>query len=56
MRSPLTFFLAFALTASAVLASNVGRVFPSEKRTYTDAVTGLTVNVLTTDDANDAKP
>ena len=56
MRSPLTFLLTFALTASAVLASNVGRVFPSEKRTYTDAVTGLTVNVLTTDAASDAKP
>ena len=65
MRSPLSLrrllALAFAATVAAFTshaaqATNVGRVFPSEKRTYTDAVTGLTVNVLTTDPATDAKP
>ena len=48
--------LVFSVSASGALASNVGRRFPSEKRTYTDKVSGLTVTVLTTDPANDAKP
>lgn len=37
-------------------SSNVGRRFPSEKRTYNDKTTGLPVVVLTSDPANDAKP
>ncbi len=48
--------LCLASAVSFAHASDVGRRFPSEKRTYTDKVTGLTVNVLTTDPANDAKP
>ncbi len=56
MRSRFILLLAFALVTSAAHASAVGRIFPSEKRTYTDAVTGLTVTVLTTDSASDAKP
>ena len=53
------FFAAAALSLStftATAASNVGRRFPSEKRTITDKVTGLPIVVLTTDAANDAKP
>ena len=48
-------FLAFAgaLTAQA---SNVGKVYPSEKFNYVDPVTHLTVNVLTHGDASDSKP
>ncbi|HYC72582.1 MAG TPA: hypothetical protein VEB66_15335, partial [Opitutaceae bacterium] len=45
--------LAFATVASA---SNVGRRLPSEKTTYTDPVTGVTVTVLTTAASNDSKP
>ncbi len=41
--------------ASALLASNVGRRLPSEKRVYSDPVTGVPVTALTTDPANDAK-
>jgi len=45
-----------ALAATAVYAGNLGRHFPSEKRSYTDPVTQLPVTVLTSDAANDAKP
>jgi oligogalacturonide lyase len=44
------------LAATSAQAAGVGRRFPSEKRTLTDAVTGLTLTALTTDPANDAKP
>ena len=36
-------------------ASDVGRRFPSEKRTIVDAQTGVTFTALTTSPANDAK-
>ncbi|HEX2100586.1 MAG TPA: hypothetical protein VHF69_07990, partial [Candidatus Synoicihabitans sp.] len=36
--------------------SNVGRVFPSERREITDPKTGLPLIVLTSDPSNDAKP
>jgi len=54
-------FLAALLTAttgfSFAHASNVGRHFPSEKKTYTDKVTGLTVTAITSDPAtSEAKP
>jgi oligogalacturonide lyase len=46
-----------ALTAAAhAQASDVGRRFPPEKRSVTDAVTGLPLTFLTTDPANDSKP
>jgi oligogalacturonide lyase len=51
--------LAAVLTASALTAhaSHVGRRFPSEKKTYTDKVTGLTITALTTDPvSSEAKP
>lgn len=44
-----------ALTAGAV-ASNVGKRYPSEKNSYVDPVTGLTVTVLTTDPVGMSKP
>jgi oligogalacturonide lyase len=44
------------LAATGALASDVGRRVPSEKRSLTDEVTGLTFTALTTDPANDAKP
>jgi MFS family permease len=40
----------------AAQASNVGRRFPSEKRTVVDEATGATLEFLTTDPASDAKP
>lgn len=48
--------LALSCTVASLEASNVGRRFPSEKRTLTDKVTGLPITVLTTHEANDAKP
>jgi oligogalacturonide lyase len=48
--------LAALLPVHAAQASGVGRRFPPEKRTLTDAVTGLTLTFLTTDPANDGKP
>src|SRR5688500_3805106 len=44
------------LAATEAEASNVGRRFPSEKRTTQDAVTGARLTFLTTDPANDSKP
>lgn len=41
---------------AAPAPSAVGQRFPSEKKTYVDPVTGLTVQVLTTDAAGMAKP
>jgi oligogalacturonide lyase len=37
-------------------ASDVGKRFPSEKRTFIDKVTGLTITALTTSPANDQLP
>ena len=48
-------FLAMMLFSVSAFASNVGRRFPSEKRSFKDEVTGLTVTALTTDLANDSK-
>ena len=39
-----------------LLASDVGKRFPSEKRTFVDKVTGLTITALTTSSANDQLP
>ncbi len=39
----------------SVFASDIGKRFPSEKRTFKDAQTGLTIAALTTDPANDSK-
>lgn len=44
------------IPALDLAASNVGRRLPSEKRSFTDPVSGLTINVLTSDPANDSKP
>jgi oligogalacturonide lyase len=46
---------AMMLFTVSVSASNVGRRFPSEKKTFEDKVTGLTVTALTTNPANDSK-
>jgi len=48
--------LAATALALSATASNVGKRFPSEKTSYTDKVTGLTVTVLTTDASGSAKP
>ncbi|HEY0946939.1 MAG TPA: hypothetical protein VGD81_16785 [Opitutaceae bacterium] len=48
--------LCLSSLAVSTYASNVGKRYPSEKRTMVDKITGLTINVLTTDEANDAKP
>lgn len=51
--------LALLCCSSAIASdrpSHVGQRLPSEKTTYVDKVTGVTVTVLTTDTANDAKP
>ena len=48
--------LATSLFASLADASNVGRRYPSERREMVDAQTGVTMVVLTTDAASDAKP
>jgi oligogalacturonide lyase len=48
-------FLAFAGAVTAQ-ASNVGKRYASEKFSYVDPVTHLTVNVLTHGDASDSKP
>jgi oligogalacturonide lyase len=37
-------------------ASDIGKRFPSEKRTFADKVTGLTITALTTSPANDQLP
>ena len=41
------------LAAEGVSAWGVGRRLPAEKRQLTDPVTGVTLEVLTTDPAND---
>ncbi len=60
IRTPVFRFAAAALTllamAVAADASNVGKRYPSEKNTYVDPVTGLTVTVLTTDPVGMSKP
>lgn len=45
-----------AADSTPTVRAGVGRHLPSEKRTYVDPVTGLTVHVLTSDPASDAKP
>jgi oligogalacturonide lyase len=49
------FVWASMLVASSVLASDVGKRFPPEMRTFVDAQTGVTVTALTTGTFNDAK-
>jgi oligogalacturonide lyase len=41
--------------ATALHASDVGKHFPSEKKSYVDEVTGLEVTVLTSSPANDVR-
>jgi oligogalacturonide lyase len=48
-------FLSMLSFTCFAFASNVGRRFPSEKHSFKDKVTGLTVTALTTDTANDSK-
>lgn len=48
--------LVAAVAASTATVSHVGRVFPSEKTSYADPVTGLTVNVLTGGEVSSSKP
>ena len=43
------------LFASSALASDVGKRFPPEMRTFVDATTGVTVTALTSGTFNDAK-
>ncbi len=49
-------FLALMACATPVLASNVGKLYPSEKTSYVDPVTGLKITVLTTDASGSSKP
>jgi oligogalacturonide lyase len=49
------FVAASILFASSALASDVGKRFPPEMRTFVDATTGVTVTALTTGTFNDAK-
>jgi len=49
------FVSASILFASTAIASDVGKRFPSEMRTFVDARTGVTVTALTTGVFNDAK-
>ena len=44
------------LATAGIPASTAGHRLPPEKRTLTDAVTGATLHVLTSDPANDSKP
>jgi oligogalacturonide lyase len=48
--------LALLALTSGALASNVGKRYPSEKTSYVDPETGLTVTVLTTDAVGTSKP
>lgn len=47
--------MATVLLAAGLLASDVGKRFPSEKFTYTDRATGLPITVLTNAPSNDSK-
>jgi oligogalacturonide lyase len=49
------FAAALILFTSAAMASDVGKRFPPEMRTFVDATTGVTVTALTTGTFNDAK-
>jgi oligogalacturonide lyase len=48
--------LGLALGAAHAAGPNFGRHYPPEKTSYVDPVTHVTVDVLTTDKADDAKP
>jgi oligogalacturonide lyase len=54
-RQMLVGFVALAGLAAGAYASDVGKRYPSEKVTYEDPVTHLTITRLTTSPANDAK-
>lgn len=56
MNTRLFAVLAALVGASTLGASNVGRLYPSEKTSYKDPVTGFTVTVLTTDASGSSKP
>ena len=58
MNTRLRLFLSLAIIGcpAAVLASNVGRLYPSEKTSYVDPVTNRTITVLTTDTSGSSKP
>ncbi|KAF0096188.1 MAG: oligogalacturonide lyase [Puniceicoccaceae bacterium 5H] len=49
-------FATLAMLASPLLASNFGKVYPSEKRTMHDEKTGVEMIVLTEGPASDSKP
>lgn len=51
-----TLVLLAVFGASSAHASNVGRVYPSEKSSYLDAVTGREVTVLTSNESGSSKP
>jgi len=55
MKHIITLIIFFCLTAT-LLASNVGKRYPSEKFQFTDSVTGRTVTALTASEFSDAKP
>ena len=46
----------YAVLTPLSLASDVGKRFPPERRTFVDKVTGLTITALTTSPANDQLP
>jgi oligogalacturonide lyase len=48
--------LLLGLGSAHAAGANFGRHYPSEKTSYVDPVTKLTVTILTTDKADDAKP
>ncbi len=55
VRTYLTIGLLPLLLATTIYASEVGRRFPSERKTFVDSLTGITVTALTTDPASDMK-
>jgi oligogalacturonide lyase len=52
----LLYTFVMSLATANLLASDVGKRLPSEKRTFVDKVTGLTITALTTSSANDQLP
>jgi oligogalacturonide lyase len=56
LTAALLFLPAMLGLAPVAAASDVGKRYPSEMRTFVDKVTGLTVTALTTSSFSDAKP
>src|SRR5688500_5185482 len=50
----LSLFIIF-IFLSALLQAQTGKRFPSEKMTYRDSISGITITVLTRDKAGDSK-